>query len=177
MYTKELFRKDWDMEDQRVICKVIGRRKQGNWLEVPCMYCFVERQQFWKKLEVLFHPNIASFCQVIIFTDDLTNPCQCCSSSLSLIVVAPSFCLNLQCWKATFTNSSSITNASMAVNMVASYDITYCISTIKYCSCYLFNPAIYSHHELVTRTAKSDLLSLRAVKADPLVRPKTKNMI
>jgi len=87
MYTKELFRKDWDTEDQRAICKVIGRRKQGNGLEVPCMYCLAERQQILKKLEVLFQPNIASFCQAIIITVDLTNSCQRCSSSWPLIVV------------------------------------------------------------------------------------------
>ena len=51
--------------------------------------------------------------------------------------MGPSFCLNLQCWKAAFTSISSITNVSMAVNMVASYDIAYHISTIKYRSYYL----------------------------------------
>jgi len=65
----------------------------------------------------------------------------CCSRHQ--LVMGPSFCLDLQCRKATFTSISSITNASMAVNMVASYDIAHRISMIKYRSYYLFSHAIY----------------------------------
>jgi len=41
-------------------CEVIGGRKQGNGLEVPCMYRFVAKQWLIKNLEVLLQPHVAT---------------------------------------------------------------------------------------------------------------------
>ena len=43
-------------------CEVIGRRKQGNRLEVPCRYRFAGKRWPIKKLEILFQNQVTAPC-------------------------------------------------------------------------------------------------------------------